>query len=239
MGLKVNVKKKIKDFSIDVAFDCPAGKTLALIGPSGAGKTTIIRMLAGLEKPDEGKIVYDDMAFYDGERCVFVSPQKRQLGYVFQDYTLFPHLTIAENAAFNAKDRNEVDYLIEYFELTSLRDRKPYQVSGGERQRCAICQALARHPRLLLLDEPFSALDVVTRRILRAELKKIKEERAITVIYVTHDIHEAHFIADTILPIVDGRVDRDWLERIVAPAAPMNGQAKAARESETFPGLLM
>jgi molybdate transport system ATP-binding protein len=212
-----------------VTFDCPAGKTLALIGPSGAGKTTIIRMLAGLERPDEGQIVYDDMTFYDGQRRVNISPQKRQLGYVFQDYTLFPHLTIAENAAFSSKDRNEVDYLVDYFGLTALRNRKPHQVSGGERQRCAICQALATHPRLLLLDEPFSALDVETKRVLRSELKKIKEERAITVIYVTHDIHEAHFIGDMILPIVNGRVDREWLERIVAPHTSVNGQAKVAR----------
>jgi molybdate transport system ATP-binding protein len=229
MGLKCEIKKQIKTFSIDVAFDCPAGKTLALIGPSGAGKTTIIRMLAGLEKPDDGHIVYDGMTFYDGPRRVNVSPQKRQLGYVFQDYTLFPHLTIAENAAFSAKDRNEVDYLIDYFGLTELRNRKPHQVSGGERQRCAICQALATHPRLLLLDEPFSALDVETKRVLRTELKKIKEERAITVIYVTHDIHEAHFIGDIILPIVNGRVDREWLERIIAPTPAANGQAKVAR----------
>ncbi|MBN1665378.1 MAG: ATP-binding cassette domain-containing protein [Deltaproteobacteria bacterium] len=229
MGLKCTIKKQIKAFSIDVAFDCPAGKTLALIGPSGAGKTTIIRMLAGLERPDDGQIVYDGMAFYDRSRRVNISPQKRQLGYVFQDYTLFPHLTISENAAFSAKDRNEVDDLIDYFGLTELRNRKPHQVSGGERQRCAICQALATHPRLLLLDEPFSALDVETKRVLRAELKKIKEERAITVIYVTHDIHEAHYIGDIILPIVNGRVDRAWLERIVAQQAAVNGQAKVAR----------
>jgi molybdate transport system ATP-binding protein len=228
MGLRCSIKKEIKAFSIDVAFDCPAGKTLSLIGPSGAGKTTIIRMLAGLERPDEGHIIYDDMTFYEGQRRVNISPQKRQLGYVFQDYTLFPHLTIAQNAAFNAQDLKEVDYLIDYFGLTELRNRKPHQVSGGERQRCAICQALSTHPRLLLLDEPFSALDVETRRVLREELKKIKDERAMTVIYVTHDIHEAYFIGDVILPIVDGRVDQRWLERIVAPD-PVNGQAKAAR----------
>jgi molybdate transport system ATP-binding protein len=230
MGLRAVLHKKTEYFTIDVDFHCPEGKTLALIGPSGAGKTTIIRMLAGLEKPDAGRIVCNGKVLFDSDEGICTVPQKRDLGYVFQDYTLFPHLTIYGNAAFAAKDKTDVDYLTDYFGLASLRDRKPHQVSGGERQRCAVCQALAKRPRLLLLDEPFSALDVVTRRNLRSELKKIKEEKALSVIYVTHDIHEALFIADSILPIVNGRIDRDWLEKLVSPRSSSGMQAKATRE---------
>jgi molybdate transport system ATP-binding protein len=116
-----------------------------------------------------------------------------------------------------------------FFGLTALRDRKPHEVSGGERQRCAVCQALARNPQLLLLDEPFSALDVVTRRILRNELKKITEKRTFPVVYVTHDITEALYIGNTVLPIVAGSVDREWMERIVAPGTEPGFRARAAR----------
>ncbi len=230
MGLRAVLRKKTEYFSIDVDFFCPEGKTLVLIGPSGAGKTTIIRMLAGLDRPDEGRIVFKDKVLFDSDRNICFPPRKRELGYVFQDFTLFPHLTIHGNAAFAAKDKNEVEYLVNYFGLSHLRDRKPHQVSGGEKQRCAICQALARRPNLLLLDEPFSALDVVTRRGLRSELKKIKEERALSVLFVTHDIHEALFIADAILPVVDGKVDRDWLEQIETPASTSGEQPRATRE---------
>ncbi len=177
MGLKAVLKKKTRFFTIDVELSCPEGQTLALVGPSGSGKTTIIRMLAGLEKPDEGLVRYGDEVLFDSARGLNLPPQKRNLGYVFQDYTLFPHLTMYGNAAFAAKDRSEVESLMEFFGIASLRDRKPHEVSGGERQRCAVCQALARNPRLLLLDEPFSALDVVTRRVLRGELRKITEKR--------------------------------------------------------------
>ncbi|HQM92140.1 MAG TPA: ATP-binding cassette domain-containing protein [Syntrophales bacterium] len=229
MGLTAVLKKKTKFFTIDVELSCPDGQTLALIGPSGSGKTTIIRMLAGLVTPDEGRIVYRDRLFFDSARGVNLPPQKRKLGYVFQDYSLFPHLTLYGNAAFAARDRGEVDALMAFFGLAELRDRKPHQVSGGERQRCAVCQALARNPQLLLLDEPFSALDVVTRRILRNGLKRITEKRTCPVVYVTHDVTEALFIGNAVLPIVAGSVDREWMERITAPAAGMDAGAKAAR----------
>jgi molybdate transport system ATP-binding protein len=228
MGLTAVLKKKTSFFTIDVELSCPDGETLALIGPSGSGKTTIIRMLAGLEKPDEGQIVYRDRVFFDSSRGVNLSPQKRKLGYVFQDYSLFPHLTIHGNAAFAARDRKEVDSLLEFFGLRHLKDRKPHEVSGGERQRCAVCQALARNPQLMLLDEPFSALDVVTRRLLRNEMKKITETRTFPVLYVTHDITEALFIGSKVLPVVAGSVDRNWMERLVTSTGN-DARAKAVR----------
>jgi molybdate transport system ATP-binding protein len=149
---------------------------------------------------------------------------------VFQDYTLFPNLNLYDNAAFAAVDKKEVDVLFELFKIDHLKKRRPHMVSGGERQRCAICQALARHPRLLLLDEPFSALDVITRRGLREELKNLKGKLSCPVIYVTHDINEALFLADEILPVVDGKNDDGWLQRTITREPGSQAVSRGARE---------
>ncbi|MDD5168114.1 MAG: ATP-binding cassette domain-containing protein [Syntrophales bacterium] len=202
-----------------------------VIGPSGSGKTTLMRIIAGLDKPDSGIIRFGEEVWTDTKRRICLPPQKRRLGYVFQDYTLFPHLTLYENAAFAAKKKEDVHSLLERFGLWHLRHRKPHAVSGGERQRCAICQALAGRPRLLLLDEPFSALDAFTRRDLRCELQKIKSEFSIPIIYVTHDLNAALYLADSLLPLVEGKVDRDWMQRSISPADHPQGEtAKSVRE---------
>ena len=232
MALDVKVKKRRHDFDVDVSFTCKGGEILVLVGPSGAGKTTIVRLIAGLEKPDEGRIACGDEIWTDSENGINQPPRKRRLGYVFQDYPLFPHLTLGANAAFSSQKGTEVDRLMKRFGIHHLRDHKPDQVSGGERQRCAICQALARQPRVLLLDEPFSALDVATRRLLRDDIVELKGKLGIPMVYVTHDISEALAIADVIVPIVSGKIDRSWIER------PRNGketeeqilQPKAARK---------
>ena len=228
--IQVELKKRLKYFDLDIAFSSPAEEMLVLIGPSGGGKTTIIRMLAGLATPAEGRIVFQDEVWFDSARRINLSPQKRCLGYVFQDYTLFPHLNLYDNAAFAAVNKREVDELFELFKISHLRDRKPHMVSGGERQRCAICQALARHPRLLLLDEPFSALDAITRRGLREELKNLKASMSFPIIYVTHDINEALFLADEILPVVDGKNDDGWMQRMITREPSDVSSARAARE---------
>ncbi|HNX23834.1 MAG TPA: ATP-binding cassette domain-containing protein [Spirochaetota bacterium] len=227
MSINLSIKKKLKFLDIDISFSCPDGKLLVMIGPSGGGKTTIIRMLAGLDKPDEGKILFNNRAWFDSRKGISVPVQKRRLGYVFQDYTLFPHLSLYDNAAFAAYDKKDVDELFELFRISHLRDRKPHMVSGGERQRCAICQAIARRPKALLLDEPFSALDVVTRRGLREELKNLKEKFSFPTIYVTHDINEALYLADEIFPVVDGKADYGWMQRTVA----RDQSLRAARET--------
>ena len=232
MALDVTVKKRRHDFDIDVSFSCKGGEVLVLIGPSGAGKTTIVRLIAGLENPDEGRIVCGDEIWADSDKGMSQPTRKRRLGYVFQDYPLFPHLTLGANAAFSSQNGAEVDRLMKRFGIHHLRNHKPDKVSGGERQRCAICQALARGPRALLLDEPFSALDVTTRRLLRDDIVVLKGKLGIPMIYVTHDISEALAIADVIVPIVSGKIDRNWIER------PRNGketeeqilQPKAARK---------
>jgi molybdate transport system ATP-binding protein len=231
MSLQITVRKRLEYFQISVDFACLDERTLVMIGPSGGGKTTLIRMIAGLEKPDEGRIVYRGETWFDSSRRICLPPQQRRLGYVFQEYILFPHLSLYENAAFAAVDKTAVDELFELFGIAHLRDRKPHLVSGGERQRCALCQALARQPRLMLLDEPFSALDVVTRRSLREELRGIKSALSIPILYVTHDITEALLLADEILPIVDGKIDKRWLQRTIADV-PSRGIAvpRAARQ---------
>jgi len=213
--LQVSVRKKLKYFDLDIAFTCPEEKLLVLIGPSGAGKTTLIRMIAGLEKPDEGHIAQGNEIWFDSLRGINLPPQKRGLGYVFQEYTLFPHLSLYRNASFAAADRKEVDDLLTLFGIAHLRNRRPPMVSGGERQRCAICQALARRPRLLLLDEPFSALDALTRRKLREEIRGLKKTFSFPIIYVTHDLNEAFFLADELISVVEGKIDKDWLKRTI------------------------
>jgi molybdate transport system ATP-binding protein len=230
MILQAALKKRLKFFDLDITFSCPADEMLVLIGPSGGGKTTIIRMLAGLETSDEGNIVFNNQVWFDSARHINVPTRKRGIGYVFQDYTLFPHLNLYKNAAFAAVDKKEIPSLFELFNISHLRDRKPHMVSGGERQRCAICQALARRPQLLLLDEPLSALDVVTRRELRQELKNLKKKLSIPIIYVTHDINEAFFLADEILPVVDGKEDKDWMKRTIRRGPSEEKILKAARE---------
>jgi len=227
VSINLSIKKKLRFLDIDISFSCPDGKLMVIIGPSGGGKTSIIRMLAGLDKPDEGEILFNNTPWFNSGKRINVPVQKRRLGYVFQDYTLFPHLSLYDNAAFAARDRKDIDELFEIFRISHLRDRKPHMVSGGERQRCAICQAIARRPKALLLDEPFSALDVVTRRSLREELKNLKGKFSFPIIYVTHDINEALYLADEIIPVVDGKTDQGWIQRTVR----RDQSVKAARET--------
>ncbi len=232
MNLNIRIRKSLPHFELSLDVNCPATAMTVVIGPSGAGKSTLMRLIAGLDKDAEGCIRFGDEVWLDTGKGIFIPPQKRRLGYVFQDYPLFPHLSIHDNAAFAAGARESiVRTLLARFGIDHLQDRKPDTVSGGERQRCAICQALAREPRLLLLDEPFSALDVFTRRDLRDELRKMKEELGIPMIYITHDVNEALYLADEMIPIVAGRVDREWMQRSVARVDAARGdRGKAVRE---------
>ena len=215
MGFSFNIQKPLISFNLDVSFTCENSRLLVLIGPSGAGKTMLMRLIAGLERPKTGRIVYENQIWVDMDRGVFLPPQSRCVGYVFQDYPLFPHLNIQRNVAFAAGSGTDVDHLMKDFDIWHLRHRKPQEISGGERQRCALCQTVARKPQMLLLDEPFSALDVITRRTLRSQVIGLRSKLDIPMIYVTHDINEALAIADDILPIVAGKVDRDWIQQPV------------------------
>lgn len=213
MTLRVDIQKKLANFTLEIALTCNSGSLTAIVGPSGAGKSTLIRIIAGLERPDRGTVSLGNVTWNDTSHKTFVPPQRRGLGLVFQDYTLFPHLTVAKNVAFAAPDKSVVAELLERFGIAHLAERKPCDISGGERQRAAFCQALARHPATLLLDEPFSALDVATREMLRRELKAITREQGIPILHVTHDLEEAYYLADNILAVESGKSAPQWLER--------------------------
>ncbi len=211
MGLRVHVRKTLTEFDLEVSFTAGEGELKVIIGPSGAGKTTIIRMIAGLERPEEGYINYNGEIWVDTKKGIFLPPQKRRVGYVFQEYTLFPHLTVYKNVFFAAADQDAGESLMKLFGIWHLRNQRPHRISGGERQRCAICQNLVRKPQVLLLDEPFSALDMEIRRRLRHELKLLKGQLSIPIVHVTHDLNEAVFLGDDILSIVKGKIAHDWL----------------------------
>ena len=218
MDLEIRIRKKLKLFDLDVAFSCGDGKMLVIVGPSGAGKTTIIRIIAGLERTDAGRIALNGETWTDTAARINLPARKRGVGYVFQEFTLFPNLNVYDNAAFAARDRTLVEDLLRMFDIWHLRKNKPHLISGGERQRCAICQALAREPRVLLMDEPFSALDALSRRKLREMMKSVKRELGIPIIHVTHDIREALFLADDILPVVQGKVEPKWILQFMLTA---------------------
>lgn len=213
MTLKINIRKQLPNFALDVALDCNPGTLTAIVGPSGAGKSTLVRIIAGLERPDSGSISLAGKVWVDTATQNFAKPQQRGLGLVFQEYTLFPHLNVSKNVAFAAKDKGCVSDLLNKFGISHIAESKPSNISGGERQRAAFCQALAREPVLLLLDEPFSALDIATREGLRKELRELKSELNIPIIHVTHDLEEAYYLADSIFVLENGHESPEWLER--------------------------
>jgi len=207
-----NLQKKFGRYPAvnGVSFGIPKGKLIGLLGPSGSGKTTILRAIAGLETPDAGDI------FVNGVRINDVDPGKRQIGFVFQNYALFRHMSVYENIAFGLRVqkwpatqiRERVTELIGLIGLNGLEKRYPHQLSGGQRQRVAFARAIAPRPQLLLLDEPFAAIDAKVRKELRTWLKAIIRKLEITSIFVTHDQNEAIEIADEIFILNEGRLEQ-------------------------------
>jgi sulfate transport system ATP-binding protein len=208
--------KRFGDFVAlqDVALEVKEGELIALLGPSGSGKTTLLRILAGLEFPDVGSVLFD------GEDATDRSARDRRVGFVFQHYALFRHMTVFENVAFGlrvqprrtrppkAEIRARVEELLGLVQLGSLADRLPSQLSGGQRQRVALARALAVQPRVLLLDEPFGALDSRVRKELRRWLRRLHDELGITSVFVTHDQEEALELADRVVVMDHGRVEQ-------------------------------
>ena len=201
--LHVDLDHALRSFRLSLALDV-AAETVALVGPSGAGKTSVLRAIAGLLRPERGRIALEDETWLDTASRVDLPPERRRVGLVFQEYALFPHLSVRANVAFGGRDR--VDELLERFGITALADARPGAISGGERQRVALARALARDPGVLLLDEPLSALDAHTRRRVRGELREVLGELGLPTLMVTHDFEDATSLADRIGVLVDGRL---------------------------------
>jgi len=207
-----NVSKQFGSFQAveQVNLEIESGSLVALLGPSGSGKSTLLRLIAGLETPDQGKI------FLTGKDATNQTVQERNIGFVFQHYALFRHLTVRQNIAFGLeirkmppqKIKGRVGQLLELVQLSGLGDRYPSQLSGGQRQRVALARALAVEPSVLLLDEPFGALDAKVRKDLRAWLRRLHDEVHVTTVFVTHDQEEAMEVADQIVVMNHGRVEQ-------------------------------
>jgi sulfate/thiosulfate transport system ATP-binding protein len=217
MSLTVDsVTKKFRRFPAlnGASFVAPQGSFVSLLGPSGSGKTTLLRILGGLEFADSGTVRFADLNWLD------MPARIRNAGFVFQQYALFKHMTVADNIAFGLKVRprnrrpssadikRRVTELLALVQLPGLEDRYPSQLSGGQRQRVALARALAIEPRMLLLDEPFGALDAKVRKELRADLRRIHDHAGVTTVFVTHDQEEAFAVADLVAVMKEGRIEQ-------------------------------
>jgi molybdate transport system ATP-binding protein len=202
-SLVLELAVPLRSFELALALELER-ETLALVGPSGAGKTTALRAVAGLVRPARGRIELDGTTLFDAQRGIDRPPEERRVGLVFQEYALFPHLTVERNVAFGGRER--AAELLERFRIAHLAKARPVELSGGERQRVALARALARDPAVLLLDEPMAALDAHTRGDVRAELQELLRELALPTILVTHDFEDAAALADRVGVIAEGKV---------------------------------
>ena len=217
-------------FTLDVDVHVAPGETLAVLGPNGAGKTTLLRALAGLAPITSGSISLDGTVLDDPDRSVFVPAEKRPVGFVFQDYLLFPNMTVIENVAFGLRSRGtdrdtaraRANELLEWVGLSEHAEKKPDQISGGQAQRAALARAMAVSPRLLLLDEPLAALDVTTRRSVRSDLSRLLGAVDSARILVTHDPRDARVLSDRMIIIENGRIVQSGTFDTIAadPATP-------------------
>ena len=203
--LTVQIEKKLAHFELATEFTVSKDEIIVLFGPSGSGKTTILNCIAGLTKATGGLIRLNDRLLFDAKK-VHIPIQKRKIGYLFQDYALFPHLTVWKNIAYGMKKEKFAEQLMNELRIDHLKDQYPHEVSGGEKQRVAIARALATEPDLLLLDEPFSALDDATRDNSHEELLRLHKLWKIPIILVTHSRAEAEKLGSRILYLLDGEL---------------------------------
>jgi ABC-type sulfate/molybdate transport systems ATPase subunit len=200
--LSLDFALPLRSFRLELELEI-AG-TVALVGPSGAGKTSVLRSVAGLVRPPDGRIALGDDVWLDSAQGVFRRPDERRVGLVFQEYALFPHMSVRQNVAYGGRER--VDEYLERFRISHLANAKPTELSGGERQRVALARALARDPGVLLLDEPLAALDAHTKAAVRGELQELLKEFGLPTLLVTHDYEDAASLADRVGVIIDGRL---------------------------------
>lgn len=216
MGIHFKIKKRLDKFQADVEYSFEKG-VLVIQGESGAGKTTVLNCIAGLKKPDSGRICIDDKVVFDEKTNIPV--KNRQIGYLFQNYALFPNMKVEKNIVYGIKNKPEyrdrakrkelleyADYMMETFRITHLKKRYPHNISGGEKQRVALARAIVTRPKLLLLDEPFSALDMETKQIVYEEFQTFKKTLGIPTILITHDPKESQLFGDYQIVMKDGRL---------------------------------
>jgi molybdate transport system ATP-binding protein len=209
--LAVDVQKLLGATAIDVRFEASGGAT-ALFGPSGAGKTSVINMIAGLLTPDGGSIALDDTVLFDAKAGIDVPPHRRRIGYVFQEGRLFPHLSVSQNLDYGRRmskrprDAKAFERIVALLDIGHLLDRRPRLLSGGERQRVAVGRALLMGPRLLLLDEPLASLDAAHKREILPYLVRLRDDAGIPIVYVSHTPAEVRRIATTVVRLDGGRV---------------------------------
>jgi molybdate transport system ATP-binding protein len=242
MRIRVDIRKRLhsagRHFQLDAAFNAHNDRVV-VFGPSGAGKSITIQCIAGLIRPDEGVIQIDDRVLFDSSAGVDIAAQQRGVGYVFQDYALFPHLTVQDNVAFGLKpgvrsrlappDRDEVRRFLDLFELAALAGNLPRQLSGGQRQRVSLARALIRKPQLLLLDEPLSALDPMLRDRVRRELVGLQARFGVPMIIITHDPADAEAFGQDLVVFEHGRVART-IDCTGAPAVRVDSIRRALGE---------
>jgi molybdate transport system ATP-binding protein len=231
--IKIDIHKNLSahDGIMNLHINCQIekGELVTLYGESGAGKTSTLRILAGLIKPDKGEITIDNNTWVDTKNKVFLSPQKRNIGYVFQDYALFPNMTVLQNLEFatdNLQDKKVITDLIEMMELGELQNRKPQTLSGGQQQRVALARALVRKPAILLLDEPLAALDYKIRLKLQDYIAKIHQEYGLTTVLVSHDIGEIMKLSDRVIVLEQGKIARQGSPNEIFSKQNISGKFK-------------
>lgn len=211
--IKIDIKHTIKTSKKDICLEFKAnikkGSVSAIFGESGVGKTTLLKIISGLIKPDFGYLKVDDEIYFDSARNINLAIQKRKIGFMFQDYALFPNMNVKENLCFATKDKARVNELLELMNLKEFEKSYPKELSGGQAQRVALARALAMNPKILLLDEPLSALDFKMRAFLQDELCKILNHFKITTLLVSHNLAEIYKLSDQILELKEGRIVKD------------------------------
>jgi len=244
--IQAQIRKRLQApegaFELDVALEIPAHAFFTLFGKSGAGKTTLLRLLAGLATPDAGWIRVNGQAWFDAKTKTNLSPQKREIGFVFQDYALFPNMTVRENLEYAAADKDAplLAELLGIMELTALQDRKPGMLSGGQQQRVALARAVARRPRILLLDEPLAALDLDTRLHLQDEVFRLHQHFGLTTILVTHDLAEVFKLSTQVLLMESGRIvasgnpENIFLEKKVSGKFRLPGEILSIQKNDVI-----
>lgn len=237
--IEITIKKKLfaggGDMQLNVELAINPGELVTLYGPSGAGKTSILRMLCGLSAPDEGRISVQGEVWFDSAKKINIKPQQRNVGIVFQDYALFPNMTVRQNLEYALEKKQPpviVDELLELMELANLHDKKPEVLSGGQRQRVALARAIVRKPRILLLDEPMSALDTTLRLKIQDYILKVHELYRLTTILVSHDILEVIRLSKHVFLIDHGKIVNQGTPTAMLPTQSLQRMIDALLQKE-------